>query len=525
MAGWLSWLGFGSKRGVTPSPVVRIEPSMGAVSRSRAALSSDYARQTRSIKAAMQSRLTSDWEVGGGDINQEIRNSISTLRNRARNQELNNNFVRRFLRMCEIHIVGPHGFKLQVRGKLARGKGDTVNNNRLEAIISDWCKAGACEITGRLSFTELQRLVVRSVARDGESLVRLWDVQPTPANPIGLVLEVLDAARLDHTLHLDLRDGNRVRMGVEINNAGKPVAYWLLTNLTGESVYQTQQKRHERVPVATLLHIFHAERAEQLRGLTWMTAPMLKLHQLDAYSDAAITAARVGASKMGFFESGVDGLGAHAVADEQTTDGDFLTSAEPGEFGILPKGWKFNPFNPDYPSNNYDPFTKTALREASAGFDVSYHGLTGDLREVNFSSIRAGTLEEREHWMTKQAWFIDVLMSRIYQHLLANIALYGLLSMEPSTVLERFRAHTWQPRRWPWVDPLKDIKAAQEAIATGLKSPQMVAAEQGVDVEEVLEQTAQFQQMVKDKGVVLGSQPQPVIDQQQGGANGSTEND
>lgn len=477
-------------------------------------------RQTRSLKAALENRLTADWHPGGGDINQEIRANIVRLRNRARDQELNSNFVRRYLRMVEIHVVGPNGYQLQVRGKLANGKPDTRNNQRVEKLLQDWGSSGGCEATGRLSFGDVQRLVVRTVARDGEALVRIWTVQPSQANPLGLMLELLDVARLDHTLHQDLRNGNRVRMGVELDQRGKAIAYWLLTNLAGDSVFQTQQQRHERVPAEDLLHLFHSERAEQTRGLTWMTAPMLKLHQLDAYSDAAITAARVGASKMGFFESANDGLAGHAVADSQDIDGEYYTSAEPGEFGVLPKGWKFNPFNPDYPAANYDPFTKAALREAASGFDVSYHGMTGDLRDVNFSSIRAGTLEEREHWMTRQQWLADALLKPLYYRALGNIALFGLLGgVDAAVVLERFRAHFWQPRRWQWVDPFKDINTAKAAVDAGFKSPQQVAAEQGMDIEDVLDQIAAFQQMVKDKGVILPGQAAAVQDANQGASD------
>ena len=461
--------------------------------------------RARSLKAAMQGRLTGDWKVGGGDINQEIRHNLTTVRARARDQELNASYIRRYLRMVETHVVGPKGFGLQVTGKLTSGKPDSKNNSKIETLIWNWGKKGVCELTGRHSFASLQRLVVRAVARDGESLVRIWDVKPTLKNPIGLVLEVLDATRLDHTLMLDLPNGNRVRMGIEIDQAGRALAYWLLTNLAGESTYQTQAKRHERVPASDLLHIYYEDRAEQLRGLTWMSAGMLKLHQLDAYGDAAITAARVGASKMGFFESDSNGLDTHAIADMESPEGDYYTSAEPGEFGVLPKGWKFNPFNPDYPSNAYDPFTKTNLREAASGLGVSYHGLTGDLREVNFSSIRSGTLEEREQWMMLQDWFIGQLLDPVYDRLLNNIALYGLMgAMDINLVLTRFTEHIWQGRRWAWVDPLKDINTAIAAMGAGLKSPQQVAAEQGADFEDTLDQIAEAQRMAKEKGVVLG---------------------
>jgi capsid protein len=38
------------------------------------------------------------------------------------------------------------------------------------------------------------------------------------------------------------------------------------------------------------------------------------------------------------------------------------------------------------------------LRKVATSLGISYSTLTSDLTQVNFSSIRAGTIEEREIW-------------------------------------------------------------------------------------------------------------------------------
>ena len=80
---------------------------------------------SRLFKAAKQDRLTADWLSFGGDINQELKSQLSTLRVRARELEQNSNIARRFLSLCETHIVGPEGFTLQVQGKTGSGDLDT----------------------------------------------------------------------------------------------------------------------------------------------------------------------------------------------------------------------------------------------------------------------------------------------------------------------------------------------------------------------------------------------------------------
>jgi hypothetical protein len=73
----------------------------------------------------------------------------------------------------------------------------------------------------------------------------------------------------------------------------------------------------------------------------------------------------------------------------------------------------------------------------------------------------------------------------------------------PIQKLEKFAAHTWLGRRWGWVDPLKDIEASRLAIKTGIASPQMIAAQAGVDVEDVIQAIADFEQLVAESKVTL----------------------
>jgi capsid protein len=70
-------------------------------------------------------------------------------------------------------------------------------------------------------------------------------------------------------------------------------------------------------------------------------------------------------------------------------------------------------------------------------------------------------------------------------------------------ILNANAAHEWQGRRWSWVDPLKDIEAARLEIKTGIASPQMIAARNGVDVEDVIASIAAFEAMVNGAGVTL----------------------
>jgi hypothetical protein len=69
--------------------------------------------------------------------------------------------------------------------------------------------------------------------------------------------------------------------------------------------------------------------------------------------------------------------------------------------------------------------------------------------------------------------------------------------------MDKYRAVYWQARRWAWVDPLKEVGASIEAINAKITSRTRVAAQNGVDLEDVFDEIADENQMAKDKGVDL----------------------
>jgi len=458
------------------------------------------APQRRDFSAAVVSRLTASWRASNLSANADLYRSLDVLRARSRDLCNNNTYARKFLSMVGVNVVGANGFALQARIYDRPGVQDKAACDAVEAAWSRWCARGVCDAAGQHSFRDLCTLLIRATARDGEFIVRILRGK-SAGNAFGFALQALDIDRLDTSFNRS-GDGNDVRMGVEISDTGRPVAYYLKTEHPGDMWLVSQSSRSDRrlrVPAADILHRFIADRPEQQRGVPWMHASMTQLNNLGGYEEAAIIAARVGASKMGFFTSPDGNL--DPLADGQDEAGVPYTDADPGTFGTLPAGYDFKSFNPDYPHAMFGEFIKAALRGAASGMDVAYHSLGNDLEGVNFSSIRAGTLEERDLWMQKQAWFIDSFLEPVYAEWLRSALAFGQIALPNGTALpvekaDKFMAHEFQPRRWPWVDPLKDIEAARLEVKSGIASPQMIAARNGVDIEDVLDGIAQFEEAV-----------------------------
>lgn len=484
---------------VSPSAQTRAAPSARTVELA-AALDSVRNRNggrrasMRRFDGAVVDRLTASWLATGQTIDLELRSDLDRLRVRSRDLFKNNEYAKKFGRLVRNNVVGSEGFSLQVRAKGADGKLDSADSTAVETAFWRWCRPEHCDVTRQRSFADVCRSLMLGIARDGEYLVR----KVRGGGEFGLRLQILDVNRLDTTFNREAVQGqNAVVMGVELDQYRAPVAYHILTSVN------SLRRERERIPASEMLHGFMPIEDEQTRGVPWLHAAMRRLNDLNGYREAAVIAARIGASKMGFF---VSPDGEPPTSDGQDSDGNFVTQAAPGEFEVVPTGYDFKSFDPAYPHDQFDAFCKAALRGIASAAGVSYPSLGNDLEGVNFSSIRAGVLEERDEWMVIQNWFITAFLVPIYEEWLEMALMRGAIRLPagsplPASKLGKYQEHQWQGRRWQWVDPLKDIEAAVTAIEHRLASPQQIAAQTGRDLEEVVTDISQFNELLAKHGV------------------------
>ena len=483
-------------------------------------------KQVRFFEGARQSRLTEGFGFSGSGmtIDRQIYGSIVLLRDRARDLHLNNDYVHKYVDLMSNNIVGPNGFNLKVQGYMYNPTTkklvlDNDNNLIVKYAFQDWCEREYCEITGKYSFVSLCKLLVESVVRDGEALVmKLRDKQ---LNKYGFTLQILDIDRLDHTLSAELSNGNVIKMGVEMNKFGRPVAYHIKKYKNNDIDYMQNPvtTEHIRVDANDIIHVYKNVRAEQTRGFTWLHSVLINLKMLDAYQESALVAARTGAAKMGFFTSTKTNSDASDIADSEDEAGNLMMNAEPGAFGVLPEGYDFKSFTPDYPAGNYAVFVKAILRSISSGLNISYNNLASDLEGVNYSSMRAGANEERDMYSGVQNWFMEMFLKNVFRDWLKTALLNKAIKTPdgkiiPSTDIEKYSSHVWIGRKWGYVDPAKDIAGKIAGINAGLFTRGEVIAELGGDVQDKFEELAIENEIAKSLGLNLANVDSIYVTQQ-----------
>lgn len=456
--------------------------------------------QVRRFEAARLDRLTADWFATASSINEELREDLDALRRRGRQLANNNDYARKFVGMVQNNIIGPAGVRLQVRVQDAPGKPDRLANAAIEAAWRQWC--AGCDIAGQMSLVDLCNTLTGGLPADGEFLVRF--VRGADArNKFNFALQVIDVDRID-TSYNGRHGDNTVIMGVEVDAYRRPVALHLFAAHPGDGLAASRQR--VRVAADDVLHKFKIERAEQLRGIPWMAPGMLSLHHLGGFMLSAVLAAEHGANHYGFFTT-PDGEAPASIV-QSTAGGKSITVSQPGIYDTLPEGVGFTPHESKYPNEVFAPFVKTCLQRIATGWRVAYHSLANDLEGVSFSSIRSGTLEERERWASDQEWFIGAFMEPVYQAWLQMALMSGAITMPngsalPASKLAKFSAHEWQARRWEWVDPKSDMEAKILSVRAGLMAPQDLSAAMGYDFEDTLTAIKAAQDLAQELGVSL----------------------
>ena len=224
---------------------------------------------------------------------------------------------------------------------------------------------------------------------------------------------------------------------------------------------------------------------------------------MNGYYEAEITAARVASAKMGFFTSPAgDGYVGEDVQDEYTP----ITSAEPATFEQLPAGMDFKAFDVAHPTTAFESFSTTVLRSIASGLNISYHSISNDLSSVNYSSLRAGSLEDRDQYRMLQKFMIEHFMEPIFRSWLKN-AMTRSINL-PIVKYDKFAdGVSYIPRSWGWVDPQKEMQANISGLQNGIVTYQDIEANYGRDVEELFEQHEREQKLAEQYGVKTAFQP------------------
>jgi len=458
------------------------------------------------FQSAKIDRLTNDWSTVRRSMDQELRNGLTRLRARARERALNSPVAAKFLLMLRNNVVGAHGVKVEFKIERQRKRGSSIYDEDTSAALTKafktWCRPEFCTVHGNLSFQDVLNLWCDAIGSDGDFLVRKVYL-PKTQNPFGFALQLVDADQLNEAMHkIGGPQSPSVRMGVELDQYQKPTGYYLFDGNPNEVGFGAANCK--LVPAEQVYHSFIPRRIGQSRGYPLLAPVLWDMNMLDKYFDAELTAARIGATLLATIEQ-KEGTSEYA-GDGENLDGSAKIKLENGTMPILPQGLTLNNQTPEHPTAAFNPFVERSLRLIASGLGAPYHELGNDLASVNFSSGRLGRQEAIDYWMTLQQKLIqDIVDPVVHDVIRAGLLNKAIdLPFTPDRYLDSDALH-YIPRRWDYVDPLKDVQSDIDAIQNGLLTHETALSRRGKDYRDVFRQLKAEQELADELGLVIGT--------------------
>lgn len=457
-------------------------------------------RSTQYMGAAVNNltRITAPNLSADKSVEQNIRELVRNSRDLARN----NGYAKRFIRMARNNIAGPKGVRVRPVNTFINGKPKDALNDAIVAAFTDWCRPRYASANGRLSWLQIQRLMVSEWITTGDGCLQIvYD----PANPYGICLQPFDSDRLDRDFNRVPGPGRpEVRQGVELDTLGRPIAYHVLTLHPSEIGWgRAGSQYRERIPADQIIHLYtQDERVDLTRGVPHLAVAMRDLSHIGDAQDASLIALKANALNPAFIETAAEG-----EVEDPPEGASLNMSGEPGDIPYLGRGQRVATLDPNVPQDNYPEFTKACLRSIAVGLGTSYAFLAGDWSDANFSSMRVGRADETDEWIAAQEHFICTVVQPIVEAWLMSAMLKGRIAV-PDYDLSKVNRIAYQGRRWVSPDPVKDIEVAEREIALGVSSRSRYASERGDDLWEIWEDLSDEQGYATDvNGQQLNVEP------------------
>jgi lambda family phage portal protein len=458
-------------------------------------------------EGASLGRRTIGWNPGNESVNSALFRASDTLRARSRDMIRKNAWANNGSEVFVSEAIGT-GIKPQSQHT------DAATKEALQKLWTKW--TDYCDAHGTSDFYGLQALAVRSMMEGGECFIRLRYRKASDGLDIPLQLQLLESEHCPSTLNRTEDNGNVTKYGIEFDQIGRRVAYWMYPEHPGEyPITGNPNLVPVRVPAAQILHMFRPLRPGQVRGEPWLSRALIRLYDYDQYTDADLAGKKIAALFAGFITeldpadpampNQTQALPGEADYLPPPTPGISFSGLEPGTMQKLRPGEDIKFATPPGAGSGFKEFNTACLREIAAAIGVTYEQLTGDLTGVNYSSIRAGLLTFRRRIEQLQhAVIVFQLCRPVWEEWLKSAVFANQIKARKfNNERDQYLDVKWITQGWQWVDPQKELDAAKESVRCGFTSVTQVISERGYDVEDTFADIAREQALADKLGLVL----------------------
>lgn len=452
--------------------------------------------ELRNYDAGSYGRSSANWRTinQSGEITD--RYCRDNVRARGRDLERNSDIMNSVVKAFKRNVIGG-GYTLQAKTD------DKEFNNKIETLWQIWCKKQNCDVTGTQSFNQIIRMAVQRKKVDGGIL---FIKRYTKDGIIPFKLQMIEVDELDISQMVSKNKGNKVVGGIEYNNFNKPVGYWIKQyNIDGYTINNPVY-----IEAKDVIFYFSKTRPSQIREISDMTPTITRIRDTNEFMTAISVKERIAACLSVFIKrslpsNGVGfGRGGSSNLEESRESYQGKTIA-PGMIKELNPGDEIQVVNPTNPGGDATTYIKLQQRLIGAGQGISYEATSRDMSETNYSSARQGLIEDEATYSEEIELLQENVLDEIYETFIISVYLSGLIEMSNFwDKKQEYFWHEWIQKPRKWIDPQKEANANRIALQTGQKTYKQIAAENGKDWQEQIDEMSEILDYAKSKGINLG---------------------
>ncbi len=455
-----------------------------------------YLDEQRNYDAGSYDRLNAGWVAYNQSAEQTDRYSRDTIRARARDLERNSDMANSVIGAYRRNVVG-RGWTLQAR------TGSDSLNKQIEEAWKEWCKRKNCDVTETQSFNQMLRMAERRKKVDGGMLFKKCY---TSGGLVPFKLQALEVDELDTGRVSPHNTNCRVIGGIELNTFNKPVGYWIRQYDTDgfgqmDSVY---------VPAKNIIYYYTKDRPSQIREMSDLAPTITRVRDANEFMTAVSVKERIAACLAVFVKKIIPTTGGFARGMNSTGDNRPREDYEgkrisPGMIKELNAGDEIQVVNPTGQATDAASYIKLQQRLIGAGQGLSYEATSRDMSQSNYSSARQGIIEDGQTYIEDIELLQEVILDEVYESFIISGVLSGVFNI-PSfwENKQKYFKHEWVAPPKPWIDPVKEANATKIALQTGQKTYQQIAAENGKDWKEQIDETVAVLEYAREKGLEMG---------------------
>lgn len=476
------------------------------------------------------------WQTWPAGPREDIDLNLPTLRARCRDLWMNSPIGRSAQVTTRTNVVGS-GLRLKSRLDIAvlgltEEQADAWEQ-QTEREFNLWAESEFCDALRLNNFYELQQLAQLGWLMNGDSFCLFKQAATSPLMPYSLRLHLLEADRISTPYQLTAEavpfwllegtapNGNRIISGVEIDDSGATVAYWICNQYPTYYISMEPLKwtRVDAFGAETgerqIIHLMESERAEQRRGVPFLAPVIECLKQITRYTEAELMASVVSGMFTVFVKT--EGPTSQVPLGSMVSENEKLhPTAEPaayemgnGAINVLAPGESIESANPGRPNSNFDGFINALAAQIGAALEIPKELLL-KMFNASYSASRAALLEAWKMFRMRRTWLANDFCQPIYERWLSEAVARGRI-FAPGFWSDPLIRKAWCRCDWNGpspgqIDPLKEVQAATARVAGGFSTREREAIElNGSDFDRNIGQLKRENELMKGAGLNVQS--------------------